>query len=175
MTQLIFIHNTLPNKFHMWCTYRTCLVFKTAKGAQWTGTDCRGRGAFLKVWKNYFWPDTANCGPRRWKQRETAEQTKYNRALSVCAVLDSNLCTGHSKMDQGCLRQRCDNDVSIPRPQRSPWACESVCRSLGLQCWRSPRSSPASETAATFHTAAPCLQLHTHDHYKRCMSVNTGW
>lgn len=56
--------------------------------------------------------------------------------------------------------------VSIPLPQRSPWACESVFHSLELRRWCSPRSSPASETAATFHTAAPCLQLHTHHHYK---------
>lgn len=50
--------------------------------------------------------------------------------------------------------------MDSPLPQRRLWACGSVCRSPALRCWPSLHPSPASETAATAHKAAPSLQLH---------------
>lgn len=50
--------------------------------------------------------------------------------------------------------------MDSPLPQHSLWACGSVCRSPALRCWPSLHPSPASETAATAHKAAPSLQLH---------------
>ncbi len=89
------------------------VVFKQPEGAQRTGTHFRGWGVFFKQNSFYLKHQTIvqdivwSCCISRFSKHANM---RSNKALSVCAVLDSQLfvisfpmSTGHSKIEQGCV------------------------------------------------------------------------